>query len=245
MSSDRRLAVIASVLFIVGFAGVLSAVLEVPILGDPDYLTRISTNETRLVVGALFQFIMAAACAGIGVSLYPVLRRYSEGLALGAVAFRTIEAVFQIVCIIILLVLLTLSQEFVEAGAPNSSSFQIVGALLLAGNDWVNNVAVLLAWCLGALMYYYVFYRWRLIPRWLSGWGLFAATLAIAGVLLIMFYLIGSSGAIQPALNAPIALQEIVLAVWLIAKGFDTSASASGSDQRIQTRAPELIRGNP
>ena len=241
MSPDRRLATITGVLFILAFAGIVTAVLVLPILDDPDYLTRISTNENRIVVGALFQFIMGAAGAGIGVSLYLILRRYGEGLALGAVVSRIIEAVFQIVGGVILLLLLTLSQEFVEAGAPNSSDFEVAGALLLAGSDWVNNVAVLLPWCLGALMYYYVFYRSRLIPRWLSGWGLVGATLGIVGVLLFMF---GPFGAIQSALYAPIALQEIVLAVWLIVRGFNPSAGAAGSDRRIQTRESREV-GRP
>ena len=239
MSSDRRIAVVTGVLFIVAFAGIVTAVLVLPVLNDPDYLIRISTNENRIAAGALFQFIMAAAGAGIGVSLYLILRRYSEGLALGAMASRIIEAVFQICGGVILLLLLTLSREFVEAGAPSSSGFQTAGALLLAGNDWVNNVAVLLPWCLGALMYYYAFYRSRLIPRWLSGWGLVGAALAIVSVLLFVF---GPFGAIQGALNAPIALQEMVLAVWLIVNGFDTSASVSGPDQPTQTRRSREVR---
>jgi hypothetical protein len=180
-------------------------------------------------MGAFFQFIMAAACAGIGISLYPVLKRYSEGLALGAAGFRIIEAVFEIVGVIILLLLLTLSQEFVKAGAPGSSYFQTTGVLLLAGNAWVNNVAVLLAWCIGALMYYYIFYQTKLIPRWLSGWGLVGATLTIVASMLVMFRLISPMGTIQVVLNLPIALQEMVMAVWLIVKGFNPSAIASGS----------------
>ncbi len=89
MSSDRRLAIVTGVLFIVAFAGVVSAVLVLPILNNPDYLTRISSDENRIVARALFQFIMGAAGAGIGVSLYLILKRYSEGLArdgFGAVA---------------------------------------------------------------------------------------------------------------------------------------------------------------
>jgi Domain of unknown function (DUF4386) len=224
MNADRKSAIITGVLFIIGFAGVLTVALTKPILDDPDYLVKVSANANRIILGAFFQIIMAAACAGIGISLYPVLRKYNEGLALGAVGFRIIEAVFQIVGAVILLLLLTLSQEFVKAGALDSSHFQTEGALLLAGSDWVNHVAVLLVWSMGALMYYSIFYRTKLIPRWLSGWGLVGITLTIVASILFMFRLIGPMSTIQVALNIPIAVQEMVLAIWLIVKGFNPSA---------------------
>ncbi len=91
MNTNRMTATIVGVLFLLGFAGVLTAVLTKPILGTPDYLTKISANADPIILGAFFQFIMAAACAGIGIALYPVLRRYNEGLALGAAGFRIIE----------------------------------------------------------------------------------------------------------------------------------------------------------
>lgn len=227
MNPDRKAATVVGVLFILGFAGVLTAILTGPVLAAPDYLIQISANGNQIILGALFQFIMAAACAGIGISLFPVLRRYEEGMALGAAGFRLIEAVFQMVGVIILLLLLTLSQEFVKAGAPGAPYFQTTGALFLAGNAWVNNVVVLLAWCIGALMYYSIFYRTKLIPRWLSIWGLAGCTLTIASSLLVMFHLISPMGTIQGTLNFPIGLQEMVLAAWLIVKGFNRSAVAS------------------
>lgn len=223
MNPDRKTARIVGILFILGFAGVLTAVLTKPIMDSPDYLIKISANENRIITGAFFQFIMAAACAGIGISLYPVLKRYSEGLALGAAGFRIIEAVFQIVGVVVLLLLLTLSQEFVKTGASDSFYHQTAGVLLLAGNAWVNHVAVSLAWCIGALMYYYIFFQTKLVPRWLSGWGLVAITLTIVASMLVMFRLINPFSTIEVVLNIPIGLQEIVIAIWLIVKGFNPS----------------------
>jgi hypothetical protein len=227
MSSDRKRAIIAGTLFLVGFAGVVTVALTKPILDGPDYLVKLSANANQIIIGAFFQLIMAFACAGIAISLYPVLRRYNEGLAIGAVGFRIIEAVFQIIGVVGLVSLLTLSEEFVKAGAPNSSYFQIAGALLQSGNAWINNVAVLLAWSVGALMYYYVFYQTKLIPRWLSAWGLLGIVLTIATSTLVMFRIVSPFSSIQVVLNIPIALQELVLGVWLIAKGFNVSVIAS------------------
>lgn len=234
MNANRKIARIAGVLFITAtVAGILGVVFLNPLLNDPDYLLKIAANENQVILGALFVFILAAASAGIAISLYPVLRKYNEGLALGAVGFRLIEGVFDIVGVIGLLLLVTLSQEFVKAGAPVSSYFQILGGLLLAGYHWVNNVAVLLAWSLGALMYYYIFYQTKLVPRWLSGWGLVGITLTIVTSLLVLFRLISPMGTIQVVSNLPIGVQEMVLAVWLIVKGFNPSAIASGSAKQI------------
>ncbi len=227
MNSDRKIAIIVGVLFIIGtVAGVLSVV---SIIEEPDYLIKVSANENQVIIGAFFQFIMAAAYVGIAITFYPILRKYNESLALGYVSFRIIAGVFLIIGVISLVLLLTLSQEFVKAGAPDSSYFQTLGGLLRAGRDFVNHVAMILALSLGGLMFYYIFYQTKLVPRWLSGWGLVGTTLTILASFLLMFRLIELMTATYLVLNFPMALQEMVLAVWLIVKGFNPSAITSGS----------------
>jgi hypothetical protein len=223
MSSDRKIAIIAGVLFITAtVAGILSSVFTEPILGAPDYLIKISENENHVIIGALFVLVMGFACAGIAISLYPILRKYNEGLALGSVGFRIFEGMLWVINAIGLL--LTLSKEFVKAGTPGASSFQTSAILIRAAGDWISNLVALLAWCLGALMYYYIFYQTKLIPRWLAAWGLIGITLTLIACALVLFHLINSGSPIQIALFLPIALQEMVLAVWLIVKGFNSSA---------------------
>jgi hypothetical protein len=230
MNRNRKIAIIAGVLFIIAtVASVLGTLFSKPILDAPDYLIDISANGNQVTIGALLAFIAALASASIAISLYPILRKYNEGLALGAVGFRLIEAVFYIARVMGLLLLLTLSQEFVKAGAPDSSYFQTSGVLIVAGRDWMGNVGSLLPFCLGALMYYYIFYQTRLIPRWLSGWGLIGIILIIVISMLVMFRVIGPMSTTQIVLAVPIGLQEMVLAVWLIVKGFNPSVIASGS----------------
>jgi hypothetical protein len=224
MNSNRKSAAIVGIFFLIAFSGAITIALTKPILDDPDFLNKISVNENQIILGAIFQFIMAAACAGIGVSLYPVLKKYNVGLAMGVVGFRLIEAVLQIVAFIILLLLLTLSNEFVKAAAPASSFFQTAGSLLIAGNFWSNQVAAILAWNISALMYYYLFYRTKLIPRWLSVWGIVGIILVFLVSMLLMFRVITPMSQFQIVLSFPIALQELVLALWLIFKGFNPSA---------------------
>ena len=230
MNRNRKIAIIAGVLFIIAtVASVLGTLFSKPILDATDYLIKISANENRMAIGALFKFIAAAASAGIAISLYPILKKYNQGLALGAVGFRIIEGMLGIAGVICLLLLTTLSQEFVKAGSPDSSYFQTSGVLIVAGRDWMGNVAGLLAFGLGALMYYYIFFQTKLVPRWLSGWGLIGIILIIVTSMLVMFRVIGPMSTTQIILAVPIGLQEMVLAVWLIVKGFNPSAIVSGS----------------
>jgi hypothetical protein len=239
MNTYRKTAIIVGVLFLLGFAGVFGPVVVKPILDGPRYLAQISENKNLVLVGALFSLVMALACAGIAIGLYPLLKKYNESLALGAVGFRMIENVFQIVAALGLLSLLSLSQASVKADALAAPTFQTVGALLLAVRFWASLVLAQFGWVIGALMYYYVFYRSNLIPRWLSGWGLVAIILHLASVFVTMYTQMDPfSGSLTILMNIPAGLQELALAVWLIVKGFNPSAIASLS---AKTATNELL----
>ena len=226
MNTHKRTARIVGVLFIIGtVAGVLSF-FGGTIIDDPDYLIKVSENENQIIVGALFILIMGFALAMVPVMMFPIFRKFNEALALGYVVFRgALETVTYFGAVIIWLLLITLSQEYVKAGAPDASYFQTLGTLLLEAADWIDYISTL-AFSLGALMFYYLLYQSKLIPRWLSGWGLIGAILVLAVGLLAMF------GLDLAILWAPLALQEMVLAVWLIVKGFNPSAIASASAKK-------------
>jgi hypothetical protein len=240
MNSNRKAAIIVGVLFIIGtLAGVLS-LFTGPVLSASSVLSSVSANENQVRIGSLLGLIMAFACAGIAIWLYPVLKKHNEALALGAVGFRTIENVLGVVSAICLLSLVPLSQEYVKAGAPVASYFQTLGTSLLGARDSISNIQ-LIPFCIGALMYYYVFYQSKLIPRWLSGWGLLAIIMNLASALLVIFDLIGHFSTVQVILSVPIGLQELTLAVWLIVKGFNPSAIAS---LPAKTAAYEPVRAS-
>jgi hypothetical protein len=219
MKDNRNTAIIVGVLFIIGtVAGVLSAVVTGSIFGSPDYLVRVAESESQILLGAFFVLIMAAVLAMVPVMMFPIFRKYNEALALGSVLFRgALEAAAYIAMVICWLLLIVFSQEFVKAGAPEASNFQIMGALLLKASDRINPI-LQVVFSLGALMFYYLFFFSKLIPRWLSGWGFIGAILYLASGLLTMF------GTDLSFLLAPLALQEMVLALWLIFKGFNPSA---------------------
>jgi len=236
--TDKKTAAVVGVLFIIGTVSGLLMFPFIAILSTPDHLTTIATNEGQMIIATLLKFIMGVACAGIGLALYPILKKYNEGLAIGAVGFRIIEGVVDVVGALGYVALLALSQEFVKAGAPASSYFQTADVLINVSADWLRDVAMLLTWCIGALMYYSVFYQYRLVPRWLSVWGLVGITLTSISCLSVMFHLIPSAGTIQVILSLPIMAQEMVLAVWLIVKGINTSAVGSLS---AKTATNELL----
>jgi len=226
--TNRKTAAVVGALFILGTVpALLSLPLGLNTVNAPDHLTAISTNEGQMIIFTAIKFIMGVACAGIGLALYPILKKYNEGLAIGSAGFRLIEGVLDVVGALFCVVLLALSQEFVKAGAPASSYFQTADVLINAGTSWLRDAAMLLTFGIGALMYYVVFYQYRLVPRWLTVWGLVGIILTIISALLVMFHFLPPFGTIQVILNLPILPQELVLAVWLIVRGFNPSAGAS------------------
>jgi hypothetical protein len=209
MNSHRKTAIIVGVLFITATVVTLLSIPLTNHINAPDYLINISANENQVIIGAL--------------------QKHNEALALGYVGARIMEAVSLIVAVISLLLLLTLSQEFVKAGAPDVSSFQTLGTSLLAANYWAWLLGGELFLTLSALILNSILYQSKLIPRFISVWGLIGATLLLAQGLLGMFGSLSETSVLRTYLFIPIAVQEMVFAVWLIVKGFNSSAIASGS----------------
>lgn len=226
MKSTRKIAVITGVMFIIATVVHLLASPLVPVLTGADYLSRFSAQTNQVAAGALLYLIAHFASAGIAVVMYPVLKQWNAGLALGSVVFRTIEAVFYMVGLVCLLSLLTLGQQFTSALAADRASLQAIGNVLVSVRDHASLLAVF-AFCLGACMYYTLFFQSRLIPRWLSGFGIVAIVLLLAACVLALFS--GNRVTSYIPLAAPLGVQELVPAVWLIVKGFNPSVIASKS----------------
>jgi len=227
MNTNRKIAVITGVLFIIAtLMGPILATPLTPVLTGTDYLTGFSAHPNQVAGGVLLWIIGYLACAGIAVAMYPVLRKWNAGLALGSVIFRTIETAFYMVGLVCLMSLFTLGQQFTTAAVADRASLQAIGDLLVSTREHAALLAVF-AFCLGAFMYYYLLFQSRLIPRWLSGFGIVAIILMLAACLLSLFS--GNRITSYIPLAAPIAVQEMVLGVWLIVKGFNPSVSVSKS----------------
>ncbi len=226
MINSKTNARIAGVLLILGTVPIIIAMLLFgQHLSSPDILSAVAANRFSTLMVALALIVMGTACAGIGISLYPILKRQDEGLAAGAMGLRIVEGALQIASAVGFFALVAVSQEFVKAGSPPDSFFQPAGAAIKAMNDWVSNIYGL-PFGIAAIIYYTIFYRTRLVPRWLSVWGLVGISLMLVSVLSNLLGLLDASSPVGTLLCLPILVQELVLAVWLIVKGFDSSSAA-------------------
>jgi hypothetical protein len=224
MNNYKKTAVIVGVLYILGtLAGILSVIFSGSLLDGPDFLNKIAASQNQFKLAALCVLAMGFVLAVVPVMLYPILKKYNQRLALGYVVFRgALETFGSILLVITWLFLGNLSLQSVAGGALNASFFQPLGDLLLKGADSISSVSGLI-FCLGALILYYVFYQSKLVPRWLSVWGILAILLNLTTSILVIFNLQSPFSPINYVMNFPIFLQEMVMAVWLIVKGFNPS----------------------
>ncbi len=225
MNSTRKTAVVTGVLFIL--ATLTGPLLATPLTSAPtgaDTLAGISAQMNRAAGGVLLWLISHFTGCGIAIALYAVLKERNVGLALGSVIFRALEAVFYMVGTVCLLALLTLGQRFAAAGAADRAALQAIGDLLVSVRDHAGLVAVF-AFCVGAFMYYTLLFQSRLVPRWLAGFGVVAIISMLTACVLAT--LSGNRITSYIPLAAPIFVQEIILGVWLIVKGFNPAAVAA------------------
>ncbi len=222
MDSYRKTSIIVGVLFITAtVTSILGGSLISSVIDSPDDFLNVSSNENQIIIGCLLVLVDALAVIFIAILVFPILKKYNEGLALGYIGLRIFEGVVFIIGVISILAILTLSQEYV-AGTLEAPYSQGLVALLLGVYDWSWLVGPLIFFALSTLPFYYLLYQSKLIPQWLSGWGL------IGGILVTLFGLLAMFGfdttsTISMFLFLPIAVQEMALAVWLIVKGFNPS----------------------
>jgi hypothetical protein len=225
MDTQKKRAILVGALFILAtLSSSLGFYVRDPLLEAPGYLAHLYSQRTRVIIGVLLLLVDSAAVVLIPAVLFPILRKHDEALALGYLGFRVVESVVVVVGEISLLALLALSQGFVQAGAPDASHFQAQGALLLTVyRQGTHVIGIMVVFALTALILNSVLYRSRLVPRWISTWGLLGAALLLAAGLLELLGP-GPFSTISTVLVLPIAVQEMVFAVWLIAKGFNSAA---------------------
>lgn len=216
MNNERSIARWVGVFYIIGTAaGILSVVFAGAVIGTPDVLTKVSANVNQAKLGSFFIVIMGISLAFVPIVFYPVAKKYNQVLALGYVVFRgALEPVVYIISAIWLLLVVG-SQAYVNAVSVDSTAFQSINQLLSNAGEQIHSMTMII-FSLGALMLYYLFYQSKLIPRWLSGWGFIAAIVYLATGVFALF------GPISTVVLLPLALQEMVMALWLIFKGFNS-----------------------
>lgn len=224
MNTNKTSARAVGILFIVATAAGIASLAFSPVLEGPEYLANIAASES-LPMASLLILVMVAAGVGIGALMFPVLKRHNEGLALGYTSIKIIEATFTLVAQAALLALWPLSQT----AALDPRAAQTMGSSWLAAHDAALLVGVSLVFPLGALLLNGLLFQARLIPRWLSAWGMAGAALYLVYGLLAMFDRLPPSISAEFIWAVPIAIQEMALALWLIIRGFSPPVSVGST----------------
>ena len=211
----RGAAIAAGVLYITGtVAGILSKVVLSSVSSAADPVAAASPHQVAVVTGALLILLMGLSLALIPVVLMPVLRPVSEFLAYGYLVIRgAVETAGYVVVAAGVLTLVTLS----ELGGPDET-WRELGRVLVDSEAMAT--VLTLVFCLGAALFYLALFRSQIAPLWVSVWGLVGIPIYVAAALLAAFGAIEMDSTAQTLLFMPLALQEMVLAVWMIARGF-------------------------
>jgi len=221
MSPLRKTALVAGVLYLLTFISIPTLFLYGPVKGA-NYILG-PGPDTAVIVGGILEMIVALAGIGTAVVLFPVLKRQNEGVALGFVGSRVLEAATIFSGVVILLSVVTLRQAGVGAGALVAAQTLVAmyNRTFLIGQSFMPVVDDLL---LGFLLY-----QSRLVPRVLPLLAFIGAALLVASDIAVLFDLLGQTSAAASLAALPIALYEFSLGVYLIVKGFKPSPILSST----------------
>jgi hypothetical protein len=218
--SFRKNSLAAGVLYVLTFVSVPSFALYAA-LRDPNYIVG-PGPDTPALWGAVLELIVGLACIGTAVALFPVVKRQDEGVALGFVGARTLEASTIFAGVASLLSIVTLRQAGVGAEAT------IISQTLVALYDRFFLVGQSLMPAINGFLLGSLLYRSRLVPRALPTLGLIGAALLLAGNVAVLFGYMDRVSPMAAVVTLPIALWEFSLGVWLVVKGFNPSAAVLG-----------------
>lgn len=215
MDATRRTATIVGALFLIAMAASLVGGAMVDgVLAGPDTLARAAGDTSRLTLGVALELVNALAVIGIAIALFPVFRRNAEGMALGYVGLRILEAVALTAAAFLPVAVVTLSRSYGGADAGAASTLTLLADQLTGMRASLLGILVPLFFCLGALLLYAWLYRSKVLPRFIAIWGL----LGVVGIAALNLAAVDTGAAMVLAL--PIILNEVFLGGWLLFRGF-------------------------
>lgn len=227
-TSHRNTSKLVGVFFILGtFSLFIGQAFYGPILDSTGYLDILYPNKATMLTGILIEFAGFLGLIFIPILLFPILKIRNRVLAWGYLIFRFFEVVLLTIAQVAKLSLIGLSQDYLSNTGGDTSYFHHMGDMVHSILYWVDSggLIYITVFVLGALMLYYELFKIRLVPRWISVWGLISvSTLLIASM---MFTLDILSAEIAVMLMIPLAIQEQVMAIWMIVKGFNPFSFSS------------------
>jgi len=216
MDSTRRTALVAGIFYLITFVSIPTLGLYSSVKGK-DFIIS-SGADTGALWGGFLEVIVALAGIGTAVTLFPVVKRQNEGMALGFVATRTLEAAMIFAGVASLLSLVALQKT--GASGADATSLTTVGEALVAFYNKVFLVGQSLMPVANALLLGTLMYRSGLVPRVIPLFGLIGAPLQLTAVILTMFGVIERSSTATGILVIPDFIWELSLGVYLVVKGF-------------------------
>jgi len=200
-----------------------------PSIDAADFLTQAASQPNQVGIAALFQFAMALIYLAIAILLYPIVKPHGANLAISFMTMKVTASILVIISTVLLVSLLKLSTEFVRLAPQDSLAFEAMGNVLKATRDQINHVFMILVLCLGNIALFVLFIKSKLIPTWISYLGIVGALLSPIASILVLFRVFDIITTEYLLMNAPTALADIILGIWLIAKGFAVSSHGPNS----------------
>ena len=218
MKFSQKIIRIVGVLYIIQMATAVtsySVILE-PILYQNNYLDLLVAKDTQVILAMLLDLVCGASVFAIAILLFPILKHFNERIALWYAGMRLAELMCLVISGILLLTLLTIGQKL--NGSTDPSTLQDIAYFLRNARGNTQD-ASLLIYCLGAWSFYGLLYYTKLIPGFISIWGLIAVTLLCIEIVCNIF----DSSVGGMLIMMPLGLNEVFLGIWLMVKGFDRS----------------------
>jgi hypothetical protein len=217
---SRPTAVVTGLLFLLTEVGaIVGMALYSPVLTSATYITSAGSDEA-ILLGALFELLLVIAAVGTAVTLYPILKRQNEGLALAYVAARVLEAAVILVGILSLLSIVTLRRQFAGTAEGDMAALTTIGSSLVALHDWTFLFGPGFALGIGSLLLASLMYSSRLVPRAIAVLGLAGGGLILMSAVAVLFGVYGQMSTVGLVVALPVFVWEVSLALWLIIKGF-------------------------
>jgi len=225
-NSQKRITRFVGALFLVQMitASISHSAMLAPIFHDVNFLDSVSAHSDTVTVAMLLDLICGISVFAISVLLYPVLRKYNESIALWYVGLRLNEWICLTISGILLLTIISISKEFVQNRLTPNQNLLVLAKYLLQARGFTK-ILMLFGFCWSATLFYYLLFKSKLLPGFISIWGIIGIVLLLIEVMSNIFgYSVGGI-----LIMLPMGLNEIFLGVWLIIKGFNTIPTSNVS----------------
>ncbi len=222
INTYRKTASVVGAVYLAGFVvGIVGNIMIKSILDAPNHLSIISASSMTVAIGAILWLLAVIGDAGHGVLMFPVLKQHSERMAIGYLAFRIVDAIFIAVMVLFMLIQIPLGSEYLKTATADASSLQALSAVSAQASQYAYEIGMS-ALGVSGLILCYTLYKAKLVPGWLAIWGL----VGYATILVGMLSAVMGSG-LGDLSSIPGGLWEVFIGVWLIVKGFSSSAVVS------------------